>query len=204
MPKLLQSVLDLERCPHCSVDKPGLVFRYQQNFSDFESRATFWRVYSCTRCCGMVAAQAAGWDQEVMAYYPNKSVQVSSDIPERARVFLLQALESTRAPVGAIMLAASAVDAMLKAKNLKTGSLNDRIKSAAANHLITPEMADWAHDIRLDANDQRHADESAPLPAVGDAQKVIEFALALAQFMFVLPARVQRGRQSAQQGTVAP
>jgi hypothetical protein len=96
------------------------------------------------------------------------------------------------------MLAASAVDAMLKEKGLKDGSLYNRIEQAAANHLITPGMAEWAHEVRLDANDQRHADENAPLPTSDDAQRIVEFASALAEFLFVLPARVQRGREAAQ------
>jgi hypothetical protein len=97
------------------------------------------------------------------------------------------------------MLAASAIDAMLKAKNYKTGSLYDRINKAVADKLITEEMGLWAHDVRLDANDQRHSDENAPLPTYGDADRVIEFAKALAQFLFILPARVARGRQAAAQ-----
>lgn len=94
------------------------------------------------------------------------------------------------------MLTASAVDAMLKDKGYRDGTLNARIDSAAKDHLITAEMASWAHDIRLDANDQRHADEAASLPSNADAAKVIEFASALAQFLYVLPARVERGRKS--------
>jgi hypothetical protein len=92
------------------------------------------------------------------------------------------------------MLAASSVDAMLKAKGYKEGKLYTRIEKALEDHLITPEMSDWAHEVRLDANDQRHDDEEAPLPEQSDAEKVIEFASALAQFLFVLPARIQRGR----------
>jgi len=92
------------------------------------------------------------------------------------------------------MLTASAVDAMLKAKGLKEGSLFKRIDTAAANHLITDEMAAWAHEVRLDANDQRHDDEEGVMPAEVDAKKSIEFAMALAQFLFVLPASVERGR----------
>lgn len=94
------------------------------------------------------------------------------------------------------MLTASAVDAMLKDKGYKEGSLNARIDTAAKDHIITAEMAAWAHEIRLDANDQRHADEEAVLPSSADAGKVIEFANALAQFLYVLPARVERGRKS--------
>lgn len=68
------------------------------------------------------------------------------------------------------------------------------IQSAVDAHLITSEMGAWAHEVRLDANDQRHSDEQAPLPSEADAAKVIEFANALAQFLYVLPAMVVRGR----------
>ena len=71
-----------------------------------------------------------------------------------------------------------------------------RIKTAVAVHLITAEMADWANEIRLDANEQRHVDDDAPLSNEADASKVIKFALALAEFLYVLPARVARGRRS--------
>jgi hypothetical protein len=43
------------------------------------------------------------------------------------------------------MLAASAVDSMLKDKGYKEGSLYKRIDTAAADHLITDGMAQWAH-----------------------------------------------------------
>jgi hypothetical protein len=197
MPRLLPTSLDLPRCPHCGVSAPNLAFSYQFLLVDFEGRQKFWRAYSCGRCAGVVIARAEGWDREVMELFPGPSVEVGDDIPERARAFLTQAIESTCAPSGAVMLAASAVDAMLKAKNLKTGSLFERISKAAEQHLITIEMAQWAHDIRLDANDQRHADEDAALPTSDDSKRAVEFALALAQFMFVLPARVKRGIQSA-------
>jgi Domain of unknown function (DUF4145) len=95
------------------------------------------------------------------------------------------------------MLAASAVDAMLKAKGFVDGSLFARINQAKEAHIITEGMAEWAHEIRLDANDQRHADKDAGLPTEADANKSIEFAQALAQFLFVLPDRVARGRADA-------
>ena len=91
------------------------------------------------------------------------------------------------------MLAASSVDSMLKIKGYKENSLYSRIEQAAKDHLITVDMAKWAHDVRLDANDQRHADDNASLPSVEDAKRCVDFAQALAQFIFVLPARVQRG-----------
>jgi hypothetical protein len=122
---------------------------------------------------------------------------VHDSIPERARTFLEQAIASIHAPAGAVMLTASAVDSMLKEKGLKTGSLYKRIDQASAEHLITAEMAEWAHEVRLEANDQRHADDEAVLPNEADAQKAVDFAVALAQFLFVLPSRVAQGRAKA-------
>ncbi len=96
------------------------------------------------------------------------------------------------------MLCASAVDAMLKAKGYTSGNLYGRINKAADDHLITEGMKEWAHEVRLDANDQRHADEAAALPTTAAAQRSIEFAQALGQFLFVLPAQVARGRAATQ------
>ncbi|BAP41280.1 putative uncharacterized protein [Pseudomonas sp. StFLB209] len=119
---------------------------------------------------------------------------VDEAVPARAKDFLEQAVKSLQAPAGAVILAASSVDAMLKEKGLKEGSLYKRIDTAAQQHLITEEMAAWAHEVRLGANDQRHADDDAPLPSTEDAQQAIEFVQALAQFLFVLPSRVARAR----------
>lgn len=120
---------------------------------------------------------------------------VDAAVPGRAKHYLEQAISSIHAPSGAVMLAASAVDAMLKDKGFKQGSLHGRINDAAKQHLITEEMAAWAHEVRLDANDERHADEEADMPSTDDAERVIEFVLALAQFLYVLPSRVERGRR---------
>lgn len=196
MVRLLSTTLDISRCPHCGVDSPNLIFRHQENISDFQARVRYWRFYACYRCGGIVTATAPNWDLDVTATYPS-TVDVSDDIPERTRTYLAQALSSLSAPAGAVMLAASAVDSMLKVKGLNTGSLYSRIDQAVTQKLITDDMAKWAHEVRLDANDQRHADEEAPLPSSDQAQKCVDFALALGQILFVLPARIQRGIISA-------
>jgi hypothetical protein len=185
--------LDLDRCPHCGVDKPTL--SHQNNFATedyLKSTKRHWAVYSCQRCGGVVVASAQQMNARVQEIYPTPA-EIHAAIPERPGEFLRQTLSSGNAPAGAIMLAASSVDSMLKAKGYQEGSLYNRIEKAAADHLITREMAKWAHEVRLEANDQRHADENAPLPTFEESRRVIEFAEALAQFLFVLPARVQSG-----------
>jgi hypothetical protein len=87
---------------------------------------------------------------------------------------------------------------MLKDKGYADeGSLYKRIEKAASEHVITEGMAAWAHDVRLDANAERHADPDYKLPETPDAQRCIEFVIALGDFMFVLPKRISEGRQAA-------
>lgn len=140
-------------------------------------------------CAGQFGIEA----QEV---YPEPKI-VDDLIPDRAKEYLRQAIDCIHSPAGAVMLAASSVDSMLKEKGYKEGSLYKRIEKAAEDHLITQDMATWAHEVRLDANDQRHADENAVLPSEVDAKRVIDFVTALAQILFVLPKMVQRGIDSA-------
>jgi hypothetical protein len=131
---------------------------------------------------------------EIEAIYPSAKGIDPSVSDSRIRHHLSEALTTLHAPSACIVSCASAVDAMLKVKSYKMGGLYTRINQAKDAHLITEEMAAWAHDIRLDANDERHSDDEAPIPTLQDAQKCLDFAFALAEYLFVLPSKVERGR----------
>lgn len=194
---LLSDQLELDRCPHCSVDQPSLLKVTEFSTTNHQGKnQRSWRVYRCQRCGGVVSAAAPAWNVPIVELYPS-SVNVRDAIPPKAREYLKQALNSLHSPAGAVMLAASSVDAMLKSKGYKEGSLYTRIDKAVADHLITKEMGQWAHAVRLDANDQRHADDDALLPDPEQAKRSTDFALALGQFLFALPAQVQQGLKDA-------
>ena len=188
--------LEMARCQHCTVNTPNL----QQvgellTGNSYGLQRRVWGVYDCARCGGIVCAAWPGSNTHPnarMGTYPGDAY-LDETIDPVAREYLRQCKESLHAPAGAIMLAASAVDAMLKSKGYKDGNLSGRIRQAASEHLITQDMARWAHQVRLDANDQRHADDGASLPEEEDARRSLDFALALAEIIFVLPARVTRG-----------
>lgn len=193
MPRLEKNLI-IKRCPHCNVDNPNLtqVTRFTTvNYNNRNSR--IWIVYSCQRCGGATTAWAQNEQNlDIQQMFPSPII-LDSSIPIKAKAYLEQAIESLHAPSGAIMLAASSIDSMLKDKSYKEGSLYARINTASTDHLITKEMASWAHQVRLGANDERHADDEAPLPTDKDAQRTVDFALALAEFLFVMPSRVERG-----------
>lgn len=195
--------LPLATCPHCQITKPRLA-----KVATCETRAAthhsyHWAFYMCSSCALVVSAFANSSNSNIVDHFPKKE-SVSEDIPGRAKRALEQTKATIHAPEGSIMLAAKAVDEMLKEKGLLNGSLYMRIQEAVTTGLITADMETWAHEVRLDANDQRHADLSADIPTEEDAHKCLKFALAFAEYLFVLPARVQRGIASTEQGPVSP
>jgi hypothetical protein len=195
--------LPLPRCPHCGVAKPRLerIFREPWQTSDSnQGNPRKWLLFSCSVCGGCVMV---GWlsNTSFCQIWPD-SLGFAADIPAEPLDYLKQAAETLNAARASVVMSAGAVDAMLKAKGLVAGSLYSRIKQAVDQHLLTPDMADWAHDIRLDANDQRHADGAATPPDIEDAKRCLEFAKALADILFVLPARVTRGKVNAREAAV--
>lgn len=190
----LESQLVLDRCPHCSVASPTLEKAWEAETRRFDGTdIRFWRIYRCTRCGGLVsAASRENLGGLVSDMYPSHT-EADEAIPQKARDFLNQAMDSLQSPAGAVMLAASAVDELLKQKGYKEGKLYPRIKKATKDHLITEDMGKWAHQVRLDANDQRHSDEHSSMPNESDARRSVKFATALAEFLFVLPSEVIQG-----------
>ena len=117
-----------------------------------------WTNYVCTMCGGVLLACADGTANPQSAYSVDEILPALSTVDEAvsepARRYLTQAQNTLHAPDGAVMLAACAVDAMLKAKGYSEGSLYARIKKAAEDYIITTDMAQWAHHVRLEANDR--------------------------------------------------
>jgi len=187
--------LPLDTCPHCSSAKPVLAILKRERLLDNRNsteRLRHWAIYSCSVCGGAILVEADAQAGSVFAIYPEVKT-FSADIPSRALEYLKQAKASLSSPAASIMVCASSVDSMLKEKGLTTGTLNSRIDKAVSDGLLTVDMGKWAHQIRLDANDQRHADDVAGLPTSKDAEQLIAFAAALAEILFVLPKRVTRG-----------
>lgn len=205
----------LSRCPHCRSAKPtlrlsGLMYR-EINPGKLEQEA--WATYQCTSCYNpinfLTTAQFFGEPSDQLRYFqqykpPLLKMQPDgtddfSDWPERARRYMEQAVDTLHAPDAAVMLAGSAVDAMLKEKELNHGSVYVRIEKAVKEHLLTREMGEWAHSVRLSANSPRHADIDAPHASAEEASASLDFTKALGLFLFVLPARVKRGKEAAEQ-----
>lgn len=194
---LLRDSLPLDFCPHCGTARPFIGMPNQEcwvSFTGPDGKPTLWGVYGCSSCGKLIVALGDNDKPEspVKEIYPVPKSPLE-EVPQKPKEFLRQAYLSLSAPAGAVVLCASAVDAMLKEHGYDQGSLYDRIEKAVSNHLLTKEMGEWAHHVRLEANDQRHADKNAGFPTKEQAEQSIEFTEALAEILFVLPNRARRG-----------
>ncbi|MCB9983289.1 MAG: DUF4145 domain-containing protein [Rhodospirillales bacterium] len=199
----------LERCPQCNVAKPHLSKVWGHNVCVKGTDNISWGAFLCSSCNNLVFAKSARVHRDrsiinlnagdkllVENVYPRRK-QITSDLPDSAKTYLKQALDSLHAPDGAVMLCASAVDSMLKDKGYEDGWLNDRITKAAEDGLFTKDMAEWAHMVRLEANNPRHADKKRPHMSTNDAEQALTFANALGMVLYELPAKIALGKESA-------
>lgn len=212
--RLADPITDLERCPQCGAYKPTLNFVHADiDYRAGHIRGPGWAIYRCSGCYDIVSffctlsrpAHGSNWSAHFTQHniFSNKMLpasqdSIAADLPERAANYLQQAVNSLNVPDGAVMLSGSAVDAMLKEKGYKDGSVYQRIEKAVADHLLTADMGKWAHAVRLQANQPRHADLDDPHATKEQARQAVEFAKALGDFLFVLPARIASGTQAAE------
>jgi len=190
----------LGRCPHCSIAAPVLwnVWKSDKPLSRADGdMPSMWAAFACTSCGSIVSAKAIpstpGFSDTFICEVFPKPRSAHEDIPDIARKFLQQAYDTLHAPDAAAVMAGSSIDAMLKEIGYSEGSLYSRIETALRDGVLTKDMSDWAHEVRLGSNRPRHSDAQKPHVTHEEARQSVEFAEALGTFLFVLKARIDRG-----------
>lgn len=195
-PRIGPQLTDVPNCPHCGVSAPVLIQCWAS--SEKLPRAdkqpsSHWAAYRCTTCGHVVTAKGKPDDKAsnavIDAYFP-AVWEPSTTLPQRVSAYLRQARATLRSPDASVVMSASAIDAMMKDNGLVDGSLYSRIEAAVKSGVLTQRMADWAHRVRLDANNPRHADANTRHMSAEDAQRAFDFAEALGEFLYVLPSRM--------------
>lgn len=183
-------------CPHCGISAPLLLKVWTSGDpvprSD-NGPTSRWSAYRCTTCGHIVTAkgrpEAPNSNPGVFQIYPD-IWEIDEVVPERVRTYLSQAHQTLAAADASVVMSAASIDAMLKDNGLSEGSLYTRIDQAVTDGLLTQKMAEWAHRVRLDANNPRHADEQTPHMTADDAKRAFDFANALTEYLYLLPSRM--------------
>lgn len=187
----------VSNCPHCGVAAPVLQAKWLANNDPIprgdQGSPSRWGVYACTSCGHLITAKGqpgAGVNNPLIVQIYPDLWEVDELVPDQIRNYLSQAHQTLASPDASVVMSASSIDAMLKDNELTEGSLYARIDQAVAQGLLTQKMADWAHRVRLDANNPRHADADTPHMTREDARRAFDFANALTEYLYILPSRM--------------
>ena len=196
MANMYETLTGQERCPHCGVSYPSLSKVWSSGDptprGDGLPRQN-WSAYRCTTCGGLIVVSGfpgvSDSKGEVFEVFP-EVWSPDETIPELPSRYLSQAQQTLGSPDASVVMSGSAIDAMLKAKGLTDGSLFQRITTAVEQGVLTSDMAAWAHRVRLNSNNPRHADLSAAPTEAEEAKMSLEFAKAMADILYVLPSKM--------------
>jgi len=190
-------------CPHCSV-RARLDMRFWVAEPEFSA---FSMLYECQNCHGIVFFSA--WartfsepggrgepDQiELRTQYPTRVIKpheaiptdIAEDFVEAGRCFDIEAYKA------AAVICRRALQLAVRELGAKGDRLLDEIDSLADSHRITPELKEWAHQIRLIGNDGAHADkEGLKTVTEEDAEAVSLFTSEFFHYVYEMPAEVAK------------
>ena len=203
-------------CPHCGTT--SVAFTIIREHRAFKESASIWDTLAvCGQCSRSVLATFLTSGPEPDRILESNSwadihdTQLSPEpldtgapkySPKNVARFYSQGMENLIKNWDAAgVMFRKALDVGLKVKfsNDTKGSLYERIRGAADRHDLTPELADWAHKIRLDGNDAAHDEDPF---SEEEAKELQVFTELVFRYLFTLPGMMQeaRGAESSEDG----
>lgn len=82
----------------------------------------------------------------------------------------------------------------------KFGTIQKRIDELASRNLLTPDLKEWAHVVRLEGNDASH-DEDPYTPE--EADELLSFVDLYLTYVYAMPGRLKLRRENAEKEKAA-
>lgn len=126
-----------------------------------------------------------------------ESVDVPDHLPDNILSFFLEGTGSLpERPNAAGTMFRKTVDVTLKILlPEETGTFYNRINKARDDGLLTSDLAEWAHHVRLEGNDASHDEDPF---TVEEAQSLERFTRLFLMYVFTLPGMLQDWRARAE------
>jgi hypothetical protein len=193
-------------CPHCGTNPVGFTPRGAYPTKPMISKTLLF--LQCEACGhGIIAvfpspSQVNAWMSNqvsdpgtILEVFP-KMEECPADVPPLVSDAYISGLDNLGKKKGAnaaAIMFRRTIEIATKIINPdapKSDNLKKRINDLPAN-LATPAMKDWAHHIRLDANDAAHDPEQF---SDDDAKQLHIFAKMFLTYAFTLPAMMKRAK----------
>ena len=191
-----------ENCPRCRTQNVAFTILHE---TLCDQHGSFWDTFAqCGYCYRGIVATFETYNKREpsAAFGQSRLLSIAPPLPDTgapnytpqnvARVFeqAMDNLPSNWDAAGGMFR--KALDTGLKSKFPKMkGTLYARIEEAAKKQDLTPELAKWAHEIRLGGNDAAHEEE---LFSEKDAKNLAVFTQLVFQYLFMLPGMLSEAR----------
>jgi hypothetical protein len=182
----------LMMCPLCEEGVIG-IFEY--------SGASNQQVIEPMQC--NVDPTKMGW--RIINLYPKpQPSKCPNYTPDDLKRIFLQAANALKRgdPDASGAMSRKVVDVSLQQRSIATfgedakkyKNIFDRIEALAVRSVLTPDLKDWAHQVRLGGADAAHdADLSTP----AEAEELLDFAELYLTYVYTLPGRLNERREQA-------
>lgn len=126
------------------------------------------------------------------------ATEIPSHLPERVGKTFKEGCEILQqSPTGACSLFRKTLEIALKdlSPEIEAWKLEKRIDKMADQHLITPSIQEWAHQLRLDGNEALHESED---PTIDDARQMESLTRFVLMYIYTLPGQIAEARNPAE------
>jgi len=141
-----------------------------------------------SRGSGTVSYRGVHW-------WPLPDATPSSDIPSQIAEAFAEASTTLMAqcPRAAAVMSRRTLEAIAEDKGETKGNLSQRLTALDEKGILHSSLAEWVKEVRLIGNTGAHFD---PIQKVSmtDAQQLVSFVRQLLEFIYVLPAELERRR----------
>jgi hypothetical protein len=176
---------DVLLCPHCGIH------------STISLRTSFGShyIYTCDRCDKLTLLVIE--NREVTDQYPKRVPKIDSSIPQDAANDYVEAIKcfDVGANKASVAMCRRALQASLIQKGAGKGKLVDQIDELFDKGIITEDIKNWAHEIRLTGNVGAHPDQDGLGNVTPqDAEELIKFIEEYLNYVYIMPAKVAEKR----------
>ena len=180
-------------CPYCDARVQAKVLAEREYGPGEEWEPYKYQFVECSNC-GSVLVGWAEWEMgdhgdegwgHLVRQWPEPDARLHSNIPRIVRRSLEEAKRcfSSKAFMACAVMCGRAIEGLCKDK-VKAEYLGDGLKKLKAAKIIDEKLFEWGEALRNERNIGAHAGEETI--SRQDANDVLDFALAMAEYVYVL------------------
>jgi len=195
-------------CPFCGEKGNFSLSNHAQKKKPNSSKCLNFDLYMCHNCSGYVQVLwsagefASGmhglYNFKVQPWPVSGKPEPSENWPDGVNRFWVQAHNSLTNENwdAANLMARSALQFIVREKGAKKGRLNEQIEDLGSKGVLHPMMKEWAHEVRLLANESAHPEVAeAPTVTSNDAKDIVNFLDLLLLYLYDLPKQISDYRK---------